>query len=405
MPKNKRPVPRKSSVSPEDKDEAITQQLCDLAIDLAEQDSEEAEGVAVGEALKQAGIEFHKIVKKSLQQKKDDILYDAIERAKYADLDAWQFLKGNVEEASEILLVRRDEGKVLELNAFVVPFFAHVGGGLKREQCFQDQDAFDALSASFKKAQLEGPDATVVLVSHAYHLDEIDSIRYSHLFEMNRDAFGAMADKKLATTTAIESSISGWPENLFGPDDDAVEVRFLLGFSLKATDDAFYQVPEDEAGAEAYFTAREERFQSWTEQVAPLLKRCLVTDGREIDLHFLYQDLFHGGKERGIAEYFTLQMMSELNRGLDQHGVEPFDANAIVGPADVRGEMVLRVNLYCKDGVLLASSEKPLGAGSDLQVEVDDTYDALRTIGVTSLAVAMKFEADGQPLEVQPYEA
>jgi hypothetical protein len=36
-------------------------------------------------------------------------------------------------------------------------------------------------------------------------------------------------------------------------------------------------------------------------------------------------------------------------------------------------------------------------------VEVDDTYDALRTIGVTALAVALRFEADGQPSEVQPY--
>lgn len=405
MPKNKRPVPRKASLSPEDKDEAVTQQLCDLAIDLAEQDGDEAEGVAAGATLQQAGIDFHKIIKKSLQQKKDDILYDAIERTKYADLDAWRFLKEQVEEASEILLVRRDEGKVLELNAFVVPFFAHARGGLKREQSFQDQEAFDALSASFKQAQLEGPDATVVLVSHAYHLDEIDSIRYSHLFEMNRDAFGAMADKKLAATTAIERSISGWPDNQFGADDDAVELRFLLGFSLKATDDPFYKVPEDEAGADAYFNAREERFHGWTEQVAPLLKRCLVTDGSEIDLHFLYQDLFHGGKERGIAEYFTLQMMSELNHGLDQHGVASFDANAVVGPADVRGDMVLRVNLYGKDGALLASSEKPLAAVADLQIEVDDTYDALRTIGVTTLAVAVRFEADGQPSEVQPYQA
>jgi hypothetical protein len=40
-----------------------------------------------------------------------------------------------------------------------------------------------------------------------------------------------------------------------------------------------------------------------------------------------------------------------------------------------------------------------------VQMEVDDTYDALMTIGVKSLSLAVKFDADGMPLEVRPYEA
>ena len=38
MPKNKRPVPRKSANTPEDKDEAVTRMLCTMALNLAEQD-------------------------------------------------------------------------------------------------------------------------------------------------------------------------------------------------------------------------------------------------------------------------------------------------------------------------------------------------------------------------------
>lgn len=403
MPKNKRPPPRKSSEksteSTEGKQDTLTQKLCDLAIDLVEQEDSES----MSDLLKEKESELHKIIKKSLYQKKDEVLYEALERTKYADSDAWQFLKDSIEEASATVLTRRNERNI-EVNAFVIPLFAHTSGGLQREQCFQDQDAFDALVNSFKLAQLESPDARVVLVNHVYHLNEIDSITYSHLNEMVVDAMTTMTDKKIAATPAIDRSISGWPDNLFEPDDQAVELRFLLGFALKSTDDAFYRVPEDEAAADAYFAAREQRFQQWTEQVAPLVQRCLVTDGREIDVNFLYQDLFHGGKETGIAEYFMLQMMSELNHDLQEHSALPEEVTAIIGPADVADEMVLRVNLYAADGTLLASSDKPLGVARDLQVEVADTHDALLTIGVKALSLAMKFDGDGTPVDVRPYE-
>ncbi|KAF3998346.1 DUF2863 family protein [Glaciimonas immobilis] len=410
MPKNKRPAPRKSGPSDEEIQDAQVQQLCDLSIGLAEQEVNviTTDNQAPGDLLKEQEREIYKIIKKSLQQKKDDVLYESLDRLKHADTAVYQLLKARIEEAAEVVLVRRDEGITVEINAFLIPLFVRTLGGLDRAQAFQDQNAFDLLTQSLQKAQLESPDASVVLVSYAYHLDEIDSITYSHLNAMIRDAFASMTDKKVAATPAIEDSFTGWPESKFGPDDMAVELRFLLGFTLKSADDAFYHVPEDDAAIDAYFEVREKRFQSWTEQAAPLVRQCLVTDGRKMDvnsdINFLYQDLFHGGKERGIAEYFMLQMMSELNHGLSQHELAAESTIAIIGPAEAGGDVVLRVNLYKEsDGSLVATSEKPSAVTRDLDLEIDDTYDALMTIGVKSLAIALKFDVYGQAVDVQAY--
>ncbi len=130
----------------------------------------------------------------------------------------------------------------------------------------------------------------------------------------------------------------------------------------------------------------------------------MVTDGADIDINFLYQDLFHGGKERGIAEYFMLQMMSTLNQALDQSGTPPAETRAVIGPVTLRDDIFLRVNLYKEaDGALIASAEKSLGVVRDLQAEIDDTYDALSTIGVASLSIAAGFDAEGLALDVRPY--
>ena len=397
MPKNKRPTPRKSAASPEEKDDAVVQQLCDLAITLVEREDEDDDAVA-------AQAELHKIIRKCLNRKQDDVLYEALERSKYADIDAYQLLKDSIDEASEVTVIRREQGAAYEINAFVIPVFARTDGGLHADQCFTDQEAFDQLGKSMQQAQLESPDAKVVLINHAYHLDEIDSITYSHVSDMIRDAFTSMTDKKAAATPAINRSFGGWPDNLFQPEDQAIELRFLLGFALKTSDDAFYHVPEDEAAMDAYFAERASRFQQWTETAAPLVKRLLVTDGADIDINFLYQDLFHGGKERGIAEYFMLQMMSTLNQALDQSGTPPVETRAVIGPVTLRDDIFLRVNLYKEaDGALIASAEKPLGVVRDLQAEIDDTYDALSTIGVASLSIAAGFDAEGLALGVRPY--
>ncbi len=174
-----------------------------------------------------------------------------------------------------------------------------------------------------------------------------------------------------------------------------------MGFALKTTDDAFYRVPEDEEGIDAFFTARAERFERWTEQVTPLVKRCLAAPGAEIDINFQYQDLFHGGKERGFAEYMMLQMMSELNFVLDQKNVEPAKVKALVGPVDASDGMLLRVNLHAMEGnALLGFAEKPWSLVRDLEEEIADIGDALATIGIETIAVAEGFDDQGNALGV-----
>jgi hypothetical protein len=374
------------------------QQLCDLALDLAEQEDSES----MSDALRQKESEFNKLVKRSIFQKKDELLYEALERAKLADIGAYLLLKERIEEASEVLVTARADGKNVEINVFVIPMFVYTIGGLQFEDCFEDQEAFELLSQSLQEAGLESRDAAVVLVNHAYHLDEIDAITFSHVNEMVRDAHASITDMRGAATPAIDRSFGPWPEGQFGPEDQAVELRFLLGFALKTTDDAFYRIPVDEAAMEAYFGARAERFERWAEQIMPVVKRCLVADGVEIDVNFLYQDMFHGGKDRAVAEYMMLQMMSELNYGLDQHGVDAADTKAVIGPAEVRNDMMLHVNLHASnDGKLIASAEKPWTIGRDLEDEIADMQDALATIGVNAFSVAVKFNADGQATDIR----
>ncbi|HEY0844285.1 MAG TPA: DUF2863 family protein [Noviherbaspirillum sp.] len=400
MSKNKKTTPKKHAALPEDQDDALTHSLVSLAVEITGL----KDSVSMQDALKPRQGELQKLIRKCLQQRKDDVLLEALETTLDEDSDAYLLLKEAIEDASENILFRRDDGRELEVNAFVIPLFAHTDGGLRIDQCFQDEEAFDLLRKSIQDAKLESDDASVVLVSHAYHLDEIEEIGFSQLHEMIREAYETMTRKKITATPAITRSMSGWPENHFAPTDRAVELRFLLGFTLKRLDDPFYRVPEKEAAADRYFEARAARFRRWTTLVAPLIKRCLVTDGRDIDVDFLYQDLFHGGKERGIAEYDMLQMMSELHHGLQVNGIAAEHTRAIIGPTDAGGGMALRVNLYASaDDALVASSDKPLGIVFDLQAEADDAFDALSTIGVTSLSIAKRFDEDGRPVDARPY--
>ena len=399
MPKNKRPVPRKSANTPEDKDESVTRMLCTMALNLAEQEDSESQGTVLAEQ----AVEFGRLIRKALNQKKDEILYDAIERAKYEDVGAYQYLRSHIEEAASISVIRRENAPAMEINAFVVPLLVQSTGGLKEADSFQDQNAFEALVKSFQQAELESPKAKVVLMSHAYDPDEIDRITYSHLHEMVRDAHASMTDKKIVAAPGLESSIVGWSATAFGAQDTAVELRFLLGFALKRMDDPFYAEPKDEAALDAWFDARMARYQQWTTKVGDLVKRCLAPAGAALEVSFLYQDLFHGGKEQGMSEYAMLQMMSGINHALAENNVAAADVSVVVGPADEHGEMLLRVNVHAAGGALLHSADKPLDLAADLQDEVDDICDALATIGVTQLSVALRFDAQGQPLEVQAY--
>jgi hypothetical protein len=404
MSKSKRPAPSKASkvhaaaLNDDDVEEALIQQLSDMAVELASEDE-------ASPALPAKQRDFRRMITKSLRQQQDDVLYEALERARDQEASAYPYLREAIEEAAEMVFFTRNE-RSIEVNAFVIPMFVRTVGGLDSEQNFRDADAFTALTDSLKQAQLESPDAKVVLVSYAYHLDEVDAITYSHLEAMVRDAYAAMTDKKLTETPAINRSMSSWPPNRFGAEDTAVELRFLIGFTLKNVDDPFYTIPPDEAGMDAYFALRAQRFQAWSESVVPLVQRCLMTGataGREFDVHFLYQDLFHGGKERGIAEYFMLQMMSELDHGLQQSGADGTQTHAVMGPLHNDGELLLRVHLYNADRTLVASAEKSLDDGRALEVELDDTCDALLTLGVQSVSLTEGFDADGNAVKVQPY--
>ncbi|MET0855110.1 MAG: hypothetical protein ABWY27_00055 [Telluria sp.] len=389
MPKNKPPVPRKSAAAPEEDDEVMAQALADLALLVVHHGADKDE--------------LMRLVRNALRKKNDDVLYGAIESLRYTDIDAWLHLRGKIEEASATLTLRRDGRPVEEIDAFLVPLFVSSTGGLKLAETFQDDQAFEQLRASFQQQGLESADATVVLISHAYDLDEIDAISYSRLNDMLREAAATMNEKKLVDTPALAASIGGWA-GAFGPDDETMELRFLLGFSRKRADDPFYLPPEDEAAADAYFDARMERFQRWTLDVMPLVKSCLTADPSAIDLNFLYQDLFFGAKQQAMEEFGMLAVMADINSALAEHAVEPADAEAIVAPAAVDEHLVLRVNLYRRGGTTpLVSAEKPLDPAAELETEIADLCDALGTIGITSVSVAARFGAGGQPENVRPY--
>ena len=399
MPKNKRPVPRKSAAAPVEDNDVMAQALADLALALSEQEHAEEEDAVLLSAQED---EFGKLLRNALRKKNDEVLYGAIERARDADVGAYQFVRSHIEEVAASLVLRREGGPAMEVDAFAVPLFVHSTGGLQESESFQDGDAFEELVASFQQAGLESPDAKVVMMAHAYDPEEAARISFSDLSEMIRDAAGTMTDKKLVARPALERSMAGWTGTSFTASDKAVELRFLLGFSMKRADDPFYAAPIVEAAADAWFEARADRYRAWTERAAPLVKRCLAGRPDSVELHFLYQDLFFAAREQGMAELAMLQMMAELGAALEQHGSGQH-ASAVVGPADVDDMMVLRVNLIDDAGVLLASSDKPLDLAADLQVEVDDIVDALGTLGVHQVSVALRFGPDGQPKDALPY--
>jgi hypothetical protein len=398
MPTNKRPTPRKPSNGTEQKDEQALRELCQLALNLSEQEDRSS----MGTVLRDQEEDFKRLVRKLLNQQKDELLYSAIELSGDEDIGAYQYLRAAIEEAAANLLLRRDGAPTMEIDAFAIPLFVHSTGGLQAEQVFQSDEDYQALVDSFQQAQLESAKAKVVLMRHVYDLKEIDAITYTRLTAMVREAAHFMTEKKLVPVPTLERSMSGWAPTSFGADDTAVELRFLLGFALKRADDPFYRVPKDEAAADAYFTQRMERYQQWTAGIAPLLQRCLAgARAPQLTLNFLYQDLFFGAKEQALAEYATLQMLSELNQALQASGVAPEQAAATIGPADAGHQMLLRVQLSGPDGAVLINSERPLDLAADLEQQVDDVRDALDSIGVRALSVTKRFDAQGRAVEPQ----
>jgi hypothetical protein len=244
----------------------------------------------------------------------------------------------------------------------------------------------------------------VVLVRYLYDLDEVDHIGYTGLQAMLREAAASMRSKKLVAAPTVEASMRGWHASGYGPDDEAMELRFLLGFSLKHADDPFYQVPKDEAAADAYFEGRLARYRMWAGSIAPLLSRCLSKNPARVELNFLYQDLFYGAKEQGVGELAMLATLADVNTRLDELDVAPERIKAVAAPLDLGTHAVLRINLYPLDGgAPLASVDKPLDLAADLETELEDLCDALGTVGLDGVLVARGFDDGGQPEGAEPY--
>ncbi|UGQ45733.1 DUF2863 family protein [Massilia endophytica] len=376
MPKNKRPQPRKSATPPEEKEEVLSQALSSLALALSEREEDE-------DALRASEREFQRLLRRYLNQQKDEILYGAIELARDEDIGAYQLLRSAIEDAACTQLLTRENAPPMEIDAFAIPLFVHSRGGLVQAETFQDEAAYSALLASFSEAGLESPRARLVLVQHAYDADEAIRIGYSQMHAMAREAAASLTDKKMREAPALQRSIAGWAPSAFGPEDEAMELRFLLGFSLKRADDPFYQVPQDEAAADAWFATRMQRYQAWTEKAAPLLRRCLASAGRSLELNFLYQDHFFSARRQALAERGTLALIAELGAAARSHGGP---VHVRIAPAEAQGEVVLRAALYGGDQ-LLASSNRPFDLGDDLQEAVEDLRDALGTQGITDIRV------------------
>jgi hypothetical protein len=379
--------------------EAQAQALAEQALEIVEGEQDNPELLAA------RADELVTAVRRALRRKHDEVLYGAIELARYTDPQACRLLAGCIEEEAATLRLRREGAPELEIDAFLVPLFVQSTGGLIEAEAFQDEAAYDALLASFRAAGLDSPTAKVALIRHAYDLDELERIHYSMLHEMLREAASSLTEKKLTPAPLIEASMRGWTGEGFGPDDTAMELRFLLGFSLKRADDPFYRAPADEAGSDAYFARRMERYRKWTVDVAPLVARCLAREPDRLTLNFLYQDLFYGAKEQGVSELVMLGLLSELNRVLGDKQLAPEQVHAVVAPIEADEQIVLRINLYAVDGgPPWGSLDKPVDLAADLNAEVDELCEALLTIGIEGVSVAEGFDADGHAQGAQPYE-
>ena len=406
MPKNKKPAPRKgaaaaSSQSANEADlDALAQTLADLALEVAEGEEGDPELAAACEE------ELVVAVRKALRRKRDEVLYGAIELARFTDPEACRLLRAHVGEQAATLHIRREGEPEREIDAFLIPLFVRSGGGLEAQETFADDAAYEALAASFVAADLDSKDAKVALVRHAYDLAEIDHIPYSTLQELLREAAASLASRKPVPAPLLEASIRGWSGERFAPDEEAMELRFLLGFSMKRVGDPFYEVPKDEIGADVYFAERMRRYRAWTERVTPLVARCLAREPERLSISFLYQDLFYGAKEQGVAELAMLGLLAEINGLLAEKELAPDAVRAVVAPLDGGEHISLRVNLYALDGgPPWGGASKTVDLAADLSAEVDELCDALATIGIDDVSTADGFSEDGHPEGAQPYPA
>jgi hypothetical protein len=280
-------------------------------------------------------------VRSLIHKKDDDTLFDALERLWSDFPDAYWPVREAVDEQASTVILVREGAATMEANAFAIPMFVESQGGLKAGQGFQDPEAYDALVASITADGLESPDARVVLVQHWYDLAAIDRLSYSAVHELVREAAAAMGSKKLKGVPLLERSMVEAQPREFGPDDNAMELRFLLGFVLRRADDPFYTIPKN---ADDYFARRETAFNAWTAKVEPLLARLLDGAGNKVSINVRSQDVVHAAKEAAVAELAVLEMMFDIGAALQEEGIEAPASKAHVepGPADGMLSVVLR---------------------------------------------------------------
>jgi hypothetical protein len=397
MPKTKRPAPRKPVKSAEPDHEALAQNLADLALEITEREDLEPAILAAREQ------DVLTLVRRALRRKHDEVLYGAVELARYTDPAACRWLRDKIEEEAATLRTH-DGDEELEVDAFMIPLFVTSTGGLQEAEVFADDAAFEELIDSFRQAGLASADARVVLVRHLYDLDEAGAVRYSDLQDMLREAMGSMRAKKLVAAPSIEASMRGWQPGLADAHEEAMELRFLLGFALKHANDPFYAVPDEETAADAYFEARLARYRLWAGSITPLLQRNLSRNPANLDLNFLYQDLFYGAMEQGVAELAMLATLAEVNWRLDEQDLEASRLKAVVAPLEAGERAILRINLYALGGgAPLATVDKPVDMADDLEIALEDLCDALGTVGLDGLLIATGFDDDGEPQGAEAY--
>lgn len=399
MPNNKRPVPRKPAKQAEEPDyDALAQNLVDLAVEIAEREDLDPKTLAAREQ------DLTTLVRRLLRRGHDEVLHGAVELALFTGPESGSHLRERVEEEAATLLVRGDGDAEFEIDAFMIPLFVASTGGLRADEVFADDVAYEELVESFRGAGLASRDTRIVLVRHLYDLDAVDRVRYSALQEMLREAAHTLRSKKLVGAPTIEASMRPWRDGAHAPDEEAMQLRFLLGFAMKRADDPFYRVPKDEQAADAFFEARLARYRAWAGANTPLLQRNLARDPDGIDLNFLYQDLFYGAKRQGLAELAMLATLANVNLSLDELERDPARIKAVVAPVQIGDDAVLRINLYpLAGGAPLAKVDKPLELGSDIEVEIEDLCDALGTLGLDGVLLARGFDDAGEPVDAEPY--
>ena len=401
MPNNKRPVPRKPAKQAEEPDyDALAQNLVDLAVEIAERENPDPKTLAAREQ------DLATLVRRLLRRGHDEVLHGAVELALFTGPESGAHLRERVEEEAATLLVRGDGDTEFEIDAFMIPLFISSTGGLRADEVFADDAAYEELVDSFRSGGLASADTRIVLVRDLYDLDAVDRVRYSELQEMLREAAHTLRAKKLVGAPTIEAGMRPWVDTDHAPDEEAMQLRFLLGFAMKRADDPFYRVPKNEQAADAYFEARLARYRAWAGANTPLLQRNLFRDpeAAAMEVNFLYQDLFYGAKRQGLSELAMLATLADINLRLDEQERDPARIKAVVAPVQLGDDAVLRINLYpLAGGAPLATVDKPLELGSDIEVELEDLCDALATLGLDGVLLARGFDEAGEPVGAEPY--